>query len=78
MVHTCNILRQLIYTEKQIISTSKKQSLDLKHGGANVTYIHKFSYILICKLLVKSSSEFKYYGTEKEVILTKTGGFQSA
>lgn len=78
VVQTCNILRQLIYTEKQIISTSKTQSLDLKHGVANVTYIHKFSYILICKVLVKSSSEFKYYGTEKEVILTKTGGFQSA
>lgn len=49
VVQTCNILRQLIYTEKQIISTLKTQSLDLKHGVANVTYIHKFLYILICK-----------------------------
>lgn len=49
VVQTCNVLRQLICTKKQIISTSKTQSLDLKHGIANVTYIHKFSYILICK-----------------------------
>lgn len=37
VVQTCNILRQLIYTEKQIISTLKTQSLDLKHGVANIT-----------------------------------------
>lgn len=49
MVQTCNILRQLIYTEKQIVSTSKTQSLDLKRGAANITDIHKFSDILICK-----------------------------
>lgn len=30
VVQTCNILRQLIYTEKQIISTLKTQSLDFK------------------------------------------------
>lgn len=50
VVQTCNILRQLIYTEKQIINISKTPSLDLKHGVANVTYIHKFLYILICKI----------------------------
>lgn len=49
VVQTCNILKQLIYTEKQIISALKTRSLDLKHGVANVTYIHKFLYILICK-----------------------------
>lgn len=43
------MLRQPVYTDKQIISTSKTQSLDFKHGAANVTYIHKFSDILICK-----------------------------